>query len=191
MLYIAARKVVLTSISGVTQLHTMNRYEMEVSHEEIISETLESQNGCPCMFCGKTYRDKNILKRHQTLVHIADVSIPKFVCPYENCKKVFVNKQKYSGHMNKHEGKMPYSCSKCLAMFYDKYKKNDHEQVCFNIVTHNCGECGRSFTDKWSLNRHKESLHGGKLFPCIICGKVYTFYSSLHKHKKNRHPHLS
>ena len=149
------------------------------------------QKGHQCIYCSKAFRDNYTLKRHQTLVHNAEVSVPRLVCPYENCKKVFIHKEVYMGHINKHEGKMPYSCCKCLVMFHDKYKKNKHEAACVEEVSCHCDTCGKVFTDKSAMNRHKDSHHVGKTYTCSTCGNVYRYYSSLYKHRKTEHPTLT
>ena len=164
-----------------------------ITEKEVLDhqERTGCQRGHQCMYCGKAFRDNYTLKRHQTLVHNAEVSVPRLVCPYENCKKVFIHKEVYMGHINKHEGKMPYSCCKCLVMFHDKYKKNKHEAICVEEVSCKCDTCGKVFTDKSAMNRHKDSHHVGKTYTCSTCGNVYRYYSSLYKHRKSEHPTLT
>ena len=152
----------------------------------------QQKTGCQkshlCSCCGKAFGKNTTLKRHLSLVHNADSSVSKLFCPYENCSKKFIHKELYQGHLNKHEGVRPYSCSNCLSKFHDKYKKNKHELVCVAELVCQCDNCGKVFTDRSAMNRHKASHHGGKTFTCS-CGNTYKYYSSLYKHKRStEHP---
>ena len=137
-----------------------------------------------CPLCGKNFNLRRALESHLITFHRENTD-RGFICPFENCDKVFDKPQAYEFHMNLHLGAKPFTCESCGRSFSNVYKKNNHFKICTGKVTIQCEICGKIFTDKASLVRHDLSVHQLKSFPCV-CGATFRYHSSLQRHKQSK-----
>ena len=77
----------------------------------------------PCDKCGKMFKNKVYLTLHQKTVHVENKD-KIFQC--EQCKKGFVNKSTYEGHLNMHLGVKPFECEFCERKFQNISNKMNH-----------------------------------------------------------------
>ena len=76
-----------------------------------------------CLVCGKTFKNKYILKHHS-----ATHQDRKFSCEF--CTKKFHHKYGYERHVRIHTGERPYSCINCKSAFSDKSHLLKHAKRC-------------------------------------------------------------
>ena len=76
-----------------------------------------------CLVCGKTFKNKYILKHHSETHQDR-----KFSCDY--CTKKFHHKYGYERHVRIHTGEKPYSCINCKSAFSDKSHLLKHVRQC-------------------------------------------------------------
>jgi len=146
---------------------------LETTDDEIGLETSAQNNGVDgsrssrepvtCTDCGKTFVNKEKLKRH-FLIHTGEK-------PYQcdECESKFTRKDKLDSHKNVkhnlmfHKEEKPYSCDQCESRFSRKDKLDNHINVKHNEnyvkIGNECSVCSKAHGSKWHLNRHMERAH--------------------------------
>ena len=140
-----------------------------------------------CMVCSKTFSDKYVLKRHET-IHTRKNQFP---CKF--CYKKFPKKENLKGHQNSLQCKIKsltqktidekkkYSCKTCNNVYLSKKSLLSHEKVHRNPNL--CKFCSKPFKDKYTLQRHVRMHTGEKPFSCNMCYKQFSQKSSLKQHQ--------
>lgn len=77
----------------------------------------------PCETCGRIFRQRFILTRHQ-LIHAKE---KPFICTI--CQKGFSDKSTYNKHLRIHTGLKPYSCHVCKKTFSQSGNMRRHMRV--------------------------------------------------------------
>ncbi|XP_055378845.1 transcription factor grauzone-like [Condylostylus longicornis] len=216
-------------------------------HISRVHENLEP--GHQCSFCGKSFKLKTILKRHQ-LIHMPEEE-KKFICNecgkkypskgtlsshiriYHDrryagmcdiCGKTYNNKEDVRRHrLEVHEGvaKESVKCKICFKEFATKYQYNIHKveehgdpnqkpenrcKYCDKISANSealkrhiqkvhkaklkffCNFCDKVFKTDLSLKEHETTHTGEPLYVCPHCPRTFTHNSNMHHHRKRAHP---
>lgn len=100
-----------------------------------------------CPKCGKHYRDRASLKRHEAMVHL------KVGHPCHDCQKTFSSAQALRQHARQHTGEFIYQCDLCPKKYANPSSLHNHKK------THSenklaCNLCSKSFALKHHLARH-------------------------------------
>ena len=163
-----------------------------------------------CQHCGKSFRDKGLLKSHERIhteekpfgcsfcekkyktkeslrVHIQSIHEKIIVGNCDQCGKTFQDKRTFINHQFKHHGKvLGYKCKKCDTQFLTANSLDSHSKdVCFKHV---CTFCGKMFKLKCNLNMHSlthRDPEETKDNVCDKCGKSFNIKSSFDEHKRS------
>jgi len=111
--------------------------------------------------CGKTFKFKSEMKRHQT-IHSGE---RPYVCSFPDCGKTFKRADALSNHFRIHSGKTPFDCP--------------------------MSGCNLQFNTKSALRYHLLKHKGEKSFKCSHpgCGKAFLTFTQLKQHEKASYYH--
>ena len=156
-----------------TSLKLLNTHKKAV-HEKV-----------PCSECGKLFGVTNI-KGHMKSVHTPDYQ-KKFQC--DTCGKGFINKQRFSEHLNSHTGEKPFKCTECIKSFVSTELLNRHFQSAHtpdDQKKFRCDTCGKGFINKQRLLEHLNIHTGEKPFICKFCPATFANSGGHAKHQRPR-----
>jgi len=135
-----------------------------------------------CHFCRKGFQSTEELKEHKKRYYDGD----NLKCPEVNCSTSFkiTNKAAFMDHLNRHWGRMDYSCEECGKVFTVKAWLKSH------LLTHldptfkpfTCHTCSKSYKTNQLLRSHMEVHLNADRFKCEFCGKAFPFKGSLKEH---------
>jgi len=116
---------------------------------------------CTIPDCGKTFKFKSEMKRHQT-IHSGE---RPYVCSFPDCGKTFKRADALSNHFRIHSGKTPFDCP--------------------------MSGCSLQFNTKSALRYHLLKHKGEKSFKCSHpgCGKAFLTFTQLKQHEKASYYH--
>ena len=132
-----------------------------------------------CEFCAKSFEGKGALGVHKRKSHTNDAT---YKC--STCRKSFMDKNLYVGHISKHSARKLFSCGTCKKSFQYKNSLNMHEKACHGNKSFPCAQCGMKFTCSKVLKDHIHGKHRVEKKYFCQCGKSYRWRSSLCFHKK-------
>ena len=102
-----------------------------------------------CDICQAKFYDKSGLNRHRK-IHTGE----KCICPL--CGGTYASRDALTAHTNAvHKKLQPFSCSYCARKFSTKEACKTHERVHTNERPLKCPHCGDGFRNRSSLNAHK------------------------------------
>ncbi|KAL4232727.1 hypothetical protein ACF0H5_007415 [Mactra antiquata] len=192
----------------VKEMHSDVRYQCPIckktykgKHNAKMHEILAHSNQIKCDKCDKKFSSLSGLRNHSKSAHRKE---SLYKC--QTCKRSFLYKSHYMGHMNKHNDTKPFACKKCEKPFSYKTACQVHEKNCNNgnfYMTHNadgskkdcvesdflCDICGvGGLKSKSSLKMHHFYAHSDtSQCVCTLCGKFVKGIYSLRRHMKTQH----
>ncbi|KAM6472568.1 uncharacterized protein PHA67_005715 isoform 2-T2 [Liasis olivaceus] len=131
---------------------------------------------CTCPDCGKFFRDKYSLTRHQK-IHIPE---RPHQCP--RCEKTFRSSKDLEKHQVTHSDLRPHQCVECGKYFKTKSSLEKHKKIHKGEKPYCCSFCGRRVTTKTILRYHQRIHTGERPYKCTVCDKSYVTRWSLKKH---------
>lgn len=172
--------------------------------------------GAPCVICGRRYKTRHELKRHQ-LKHTNERNV---ACNHPGCEKRFFttrhmrnhikvhseqknfvcescgyscrNKETLRVHSRSHTGERPFGCKVCEKRFPSHSGLREHMAMHSTERPHVCKVCGATFSRQKGLYHHKFLHTEKKQFVCKLCGNAYAQAAGLAGHmRKHRNDELN
>lgn len=142
-----------------TALIKSKRKEGSEPQKGILNNSLpKNKMNCPgqfTCFCGKVFRFKKTLKKHESVKHSS--KIIKYTCTF--CQKSFLEKGKLNRHMLSHK-RNQYQCSFCLKQFARSDALKRHFSVAHSQKKEfACSFCQKKFSLKYNRDVHEECVH--------------------------------
>ena len=146
-----------------------------------------------CEICGKSFTEKNSLKRHQLTYnhgrHKQKHGMQQFNC--DVCQNTFGSKRHLTAHVRIHTDDKPYRCEICGRSFTENRSLKRHHITLHRgrhkqkhgIKQFKCDVCQKSFRSIWHLTTHVRIHIGDQPFSCEICGRSFTENSGLKRHR--------
>lgn len=108
-----------------------------------------------------------------------------YVCPIEDCGKLFYDKGAFRKHQLTHGEKL-YPCKDCGKKFLDNSKLRRHSLVHTGEKPFKCPHCEKRFSLDFNLRTHLRIHSGEKPYACIFpgCFKRFSQSSNLSAHEK-------
>ncbi|KAF2892504.1 hypothetical protein ILUMI_13668 [Ignelater luminosus] len=129
--------------------------------QQVTRPGYSSDSQFACRHCGKRYRWKSTLRRHEQVE--CGGKEPKYRCP------ICPYRAKQKGHLSVHQ----------LESF----------EIQTDEKRFKCPKCTKSYKHKPNLIRHvKYECDGIAHFTCPVCSKAYTQRTSVRQHLRSRHP---
>jgi KRAB domain-containing zinc finger protein len=110
-----------------------------------------------CETCGKTFRQKGNLLKHQ-LMHIDGKT---FQCPY--CDRTFKYPEQLGKHKMEHEQGRKYVCAECEKTFVKEYDLKHHIEVFHSGLMYTCELCSTDCRHSHTIRRHIRRRHPEKV----------------------------
>ncbi|KAH8386804.1 hypothetical protein KR093_002631 [Drosophila rubida] len=177
---------------------------------------LKMHGGAPCVMCGRRYKTRHELKRHQ-LKHTNERNV---ACNHPGCEKRFLttrhmrnhskvhsehknfvcescgyscrNKETLRVHLRSHTGERPFGCKVCDKRFPSHSGLREHMAMHSTERPHICKVCGATFSRQKGLYHHKFLHAETKQFICKLCGNAYAQAAGLAGHmRKHRNDELN
>ncbi|GAB6018717.1 hypothetical protein CHUAL_000393 [Chamberlinius hualienensis] len=135
-----------------------------------------------CTICGKTYKDRYIMRIHMRMVHMP--AKVQFECPL--CKKKFNRKAHLGRHLRTHNPAKQYKCSKCDYRGTEKSDVTKHSLI-HEEPKHSCEVCGHSFRHLRNKEIHMKRHTGQKDYKCGVCDFYSYTFTDIRKHIDRKH----
>ncbi|XP_043944717.1 zinc finger protein 586-like [Protopterus annectens] len=130
-----------------------------------------------CAECGKCYKHKSHLHRHQ----LNHKGLKRYEC--KDCEKSYKDKAALYRHHWVHTENKPFECTVCRLGFVRKANFEAHSLIHNSENMFKCSDCGRTFTRKRSLMQHQFIHAEVRPFKCITCGKSFASHTRLVRHE--------
>ncbi|XP_033216536.1 zinc finger protein 271-like [Belonocnema kinseyi] len=131
-----------------------------------------------CNKCGKSFKHKQLLQRHQ-LVHSEE---RPYIC--KSCNASFKTKANLINHQSTHTGEKKYFCDICSQQFAHKTSLTLHYRWHSGHKPYQCNVCNKSFSQNGNLQEHMRIHTGEKPYCCETCGRKFTTSSQFKLHVK-------
>ncbi|XP_035804104.2 zinc finger protein 37-like [Amphiprion ocellaris] len=152
------------------------------SHSNTVDDSPVSESRCKtdtqCDVCGKIFKDKYQMKRHQRI----HTGVKPYACNF--CGKRFCQISSVKYHIRIHTGEKPHSCDTCGKSFRTSDGLTVHRRTHTGERPYSCKTCGKRFTQNGSLSAHMSIHTGQKKYSCRVCGKNFTKSGNLNMHMR-------
>lgn len=167
--------------------------------DALVEEVLEPEKDIYKPFDYSIYKTKEI-KEENNILRLGEGRLKddmlskmnpnskKFVCPFEDCDKQFLD----LGSLKKHQiihGEKQFICKfeGCGKKFLDNSKLRRHMLVHTGEKPFKCDSCGKMFSLDFNLKTHLRTHTGEKPYYCSVpgCDKRFTQSSNLSAHEKS------
>ena len=137
-------------------------FKVIMNGQDSVKRTHTDKNGSiASVKCGKTFTQHGHLTRHMRM-HMGQF---KFYC--DRCRKGFVDKSQFEGHMRKHEG-LKYHCDYCAKQFANKHRYQYHLSVHTGKYRFSCERCNKGFNEQNSFqNTSNHAKYTSKLLKSL------------------------
>ena len=189
-----------------------NEFYVSESQQNSTDEDINfGERNMSCKKCGKTFKHKKSLKKHNlriplcdssyqtktegSLIKIPDISkkiVNKFnfkveVKPIKSnkcevCNHDFSSSDKLQIHVEEYYSK--YECCMCNKLLGNRHKLRNHHRTHTREKPFECRLCEKIFSECSSLRKHILT-HNMKTFRCNNCGKSFARNDYLLKHLKS------
>ena len=172
--------------------------DLQTTNESKEKKTKSKKSVAPsinaCQFCGKIFRFRNSMYRHERK-HTG----VKYEC--EICGESYQNKYYLKHHKctpgdenrrrpGKKKEKSTYTCHVCGNIYQNNESLKNHINIIHNGQRNfPCDICGKLFTRARTMKTHRKNIHNDiKQFNCIYCNSAYAEKRNLINHIKRNHP---
>ncbi|XP_051809150.1 zinc finger protein 599-like [Acanthochromis polyacanthus] len=159
-----ASKLVDSGSSGNAEPNPDKRPHSNNSHGNTVDDSPVSESQCKtdteCDFCGKKFKDKYQMKRHQK----THTGVKPYACNF--CGKRFCQISSLKYHIRIHTGEKPHSCDTCGKSFRRGDALTVHKRTHTGEKPYSCKTCGKRFTQNGSLSAHMSIHTGEKKYSC-------------------------
>ncbi|XP_050074491.1 zinc finger protein 883-like [Anopheles maculipalpis] len=129
-----------------------------------------------CIFCCKTYRGRNTLRKHLK-IHF---QIKNYSCPF--CERTFSDRTSLRMHETRHSNIKSFKCDQCERAYYSQVELKQHRIAKHGKRNHVCTVCNKRFSTKTILQDHELVHESDRLFVCSTCGKSFKRQRNLNRH---------
>ena len=135
-----------------------------------------------CKICSKKFLSISAIRAHIKYFHY---KINRLICPYNNCKKTFINNYRLKTHLNIHKGIKSFVCNICNKKFTENGTLLTHYVTHSNIKPFKCDICEYQFKTVPQLKNHyKNSHHIINFYKCVFCNKNFKLKAEYKHHLK-------
>jgi len=133
-----------------------------------------------CKICSKRFLSISAIRAHIKFFHY---KLNRYVCPYKNCKKTFINNYRLKTHINIHKGIKSFACNICNKKFTENGTLLTHYVTHSNIKPYKCDICENQFKTVPQLKNHYKNIHHIiNFYKCIFCNKNFKLKAEYKHH---------
>lgn len=135
-----------------------------------------------CKICSKRFLSISAIRAHIKFFHY---KLNRYVCPFKNCKKTFINNYRLKTHINIHKGIKSFVCYICNKKFTENGTLLTHYVTHSNIKPYKCDICENQFKTVPQLKNHYKNIHHIiNFYKCIFCNKNFKLKAEYKHHLK-------
>ncbi|KAK3103011.1 hypothetical protein FSP39_015757 [Pinctada imbricata] len=146
---------------------------------------LEKDVTYQCEDCGKVFKKKGTLRKHQNFIH---KNIHAYTCTICNLQFKYCKSFKAHTRIYHSAGDSPkVVCDICGGQFTTDQNLQRHMKIHNNDMKFACPHCPKTFVQKHGLTCHLRIHTGSKPYSCDICKEGFAHNVSLKNHRRKYH----